>query len=384
MHGLKHKFLILILSIFFIFNFSNLYCKKDEIESYNQNYTFPFDPIIAGDPSGDLQDFEEKLEIIRGKMRIPGMSAAIAKNGKIVWAKGFGYADVENKRAATPNTSYRLASLTKTFASTVIMQLVEEGMVDLDDPVSDYGIELESRGIIRVKHLLTHTSEGTPGTFYSYNGNRYAMLDQVISAVTGKSFGELLAEKIIVPLGLELTGPATLEPAYFQITGINKTRLLNNLTLGYTSDGTKRLNYLFHFNSAAGLISTVIEISKYSMAINNNIFLSEEIQNLVFSPAVSNAGLSLPYGLGWFIQNKFDVKIVWHYGYSTAVSSLIVKIPEQKLTFVILANNDMLSRGSPGIGSDNNVTRSVVAEEFLNAFVFGDAELPDTAVDFSK
>ena len=131
MQRIKHNSLILILITVLGLNFCALYCSKDEVESYNQNSTFPFDPIIAGDPSGDIQEFEEKLETIRGRMRIPGMSAAIAKNGKIVWAKGFGYADVENKKAATPNTSYRLASLTKTFASTVIMQLVEEGIIDL-------------------------------------------------------------------------------------------------------------------------------------------------------------------------------------------------------------------------------------------------------------
>jgi CubicO group peptidase (beta-lactamase class C family) len=91
---------------------------------------------------------------------------------------------------------------------------------------------------------------------------------------------------------------------------------------------------------------------------------------------VSNTGEVLPYGLGWFIHWENDVKIIWHYGYWTAISSLIVKVPEKGLTFVLLANNDMLSRASYGIGIDSNITRSVPAEEFLNGFVFGDAELP--------
>ncbi len=71
-----------------------------------------------------------------------------------------------------------------------------------------------------------------------------------------------------------------------------------------------------------------------------------------------------------------NLKIIWHYGYWTGISSLIIKVPEKDMTFVLMANSDMLSRASHGIGSDSDITRSVPAEEFLNGFVFGGAELP--------
>ena len=87
------------------------------------------------------------------------------------------------------------------------MQLVEEGKIKLDDPVSKYGVQLESEGVIRVKHLLSHTSEGNPGERYSYNGNRFAELDKVIQKATGKSFAELLIANILDPLELKETGP---------------------------------------------------------------------------------------------------------------------------------------------------------------------------------
>jgi len=106
---------------------------------------------------------ETLLESLRQDLKIPAFSAAIVKDQKVIWAKGFGYADVENKIPATEHTAYHLASLTKTFASTILMQLVQEGKVKLDDPVSKYGITLESDGVIRVRHLLSHTSEGNPG-----------------------------------------------------------------------------------------------------------------------------------------------------------------------------------------------------------------------------
>src|ERR1044072_2461414 len=147
------------------------------------------------------------LENLRQELKIPALSAAIVKYQKVVWAKGFGYADVENKIPATEHTSYHLASLTKTFASTILMQLVQEGKINLDDPVSKYGIALESNGVIRVKHLFSHTSEGNPGERYSYNGNRFGELDKVVERATGKSFAELLIANILDPLDMKETAP---------------------------------------------------------------------------------------------------------------------------------------------------------------------------------
>src|SRR5690349_1852276 len=157
--------------------------------------------------AAQIARFETRLESLREELRIPAYSAAIVKDQKVIWAKGFGYADVDNKIPATEHTAYHLASLTKTFASTILMQLVQEGKIKLDDPVSKYGITLESNGVIRVRHLLSHTSEGNPGEQYRYNGNRFSELDKVIQKATGKSFGELLIANILDPLGMNETAP---------------------------------------------------------------------------------------------------------------------------------------------------------------------------------
>jgi CubicO group peptidase (beta-lactamase class C family) len=162
---------------------------------------------VTGAHTADLDPariarFETELETLRQELKIPAYSAAIVKNQKVIWAKGFGYADVENKIPATEHTAYHLASLTKTFASTIVMQLVQEGKIKLDDPVSKYGVTLESDGVIRVRHLLSHTSEGNPGEQYRYNGNRFAELDKVVQSATGKSFAELLIANILDPLGM--------------------------------------------------------------------------------------------------------------------------------------------------------------------------------------
>ncbi len=150
---------------------------------------------------------ETLLENLRQELKIPAYSAAIVKDQKVLWARGFGYADVENKIPATEHTPYHLASLTKTFASTILMQLVQEGKINLDDPVSKYGVNLESKGVITVRHLLSHTSEGNPGEQYRYNGNRFAELDKVVQKASGKSFAELLIANILDPLGMNETAP---------------------------------------------------------------------------------------------------------------------------------------------------------------------------------
>jgi CubicO group peptidase (beta-lactamase class C family) len=92
-----------------------------------------------------IKRFEQQLEDLRRALTIPGISAAIVKDGKLLWAKGIGFADVEHKVPATPETNYRIASLTKSFASTLLMQLVEQGKLDLDEPMGTYSPEFRQR-----------------------------------------------------------------------------------------------------------------------------------------------------------------------------------------------------------------------------------------------
>jgi CubicO group peptidase (beta-lactamase class C family) len=120
-----------------------------------------------------LARFEDQVDDLRTLLKIPGMSAVIVKDKEVLWAKGFGFADLENRIPATPETLYHIASLTKTFAATLIMQLVEQGQLDLDEPMSHYSSDFEDDSV-KIKHLLSHTSDGaTPGENYQYNGNRY-------------------------------------------------------------------------------------------------------------------------------------------------------------------------------------------------------------------
>jgi CubicO group peptidase (beta-lactamase class C family) len=140
--------------------------------------TPPTKPVEVNSEPWDK--FEAELEGLRQAMKIPGMSAAVVKDGHVVWARGLGYADIEKQIRATPETPYNLASVTKPHAALVVMQLVQEGKLSLDDPVSRYGVNLPEGDKVLVRHLMSHTSEGTPGQRYSYNGDRYALLGQVV------------------------------------------------------------------------------------------------------------------------------------------------------------------------------------------------------------
>src|SRR5580693_6978814 len=123
--------------------------------------------------------FLSGLDSIRISLKIPGMAVAVMKEDSILLNGGLGYADVKNKVKVTPKTTFRIASITKTFTSTLIMQLVEQGKLDLQDPISKFGIDLGDPRIT-VRNLLTHTSEIEPGKYYQYNGYRYGKLGQVI------------------------------------------------------------------------------------------------------------------------------------------------------------------------------------------------------------
>jgi CubicO group peptidase (beta-lactamase class C family) len=465
----------------------------------------------ASSEAARLAKLESSLESLRQDLKIPALSAAVVKDQKLLWAKGFGYADPEKKTPATEHTPYHLASLTKTFASTVLMRLVQDGKVRLDDPVSKYGINLESDGVIRVKHLLSHTSEGNPGEHYSYNGNRFGELDKVIERATGKSFGEILIADILDPLGMSESAPNVAPTLHTKSPGVGDPRAegevrdaVADLIAGYNAgnveqierrlaaqrnsfqgeggplrdivdldelrgafksgrrlkfemrdlevavygdtalttgffggtvsrpDGTSRadgpwrasfvwnkqdggwklvhthlsppnaalvtdawrqrfdtvtktlaqpyglddkfnpvrIKYPTYFGTSAGLMASVLDMAKYDIAVDQNRFLTKETQRLAFTPFTSTKGEALPYGLGWFTQDYKGTRLIWHYGYWTGNSSLILKVPERNLTFIIMANTDNLSRPTD-LGS-GDVLSSSVGLAFLKTFIFPD------------
>jgi CubicO group peptidase (beta-lactamase class C family) len=324
------------------------------------------------------------------------MSVAVLKGQHVAFANGFGYADIENQIYATENTPYYIASLTKPFGAAILMCLVEEGRVNLDevmrdllkesyfeygrhtaqgyedlckklrklawrygDLLWDYRCDSEK---ITVRHHLTHTSQGKPADRYHYNGFLYSFLSNVAEEASGKNFDELLVEKIIAPLGMTNTVPS--------ITETDRSRILRERAKSYRMAlwGFVPSNYEARVSASAGTVSTVMDLAKFDVAMDQNRILSRESKETMFTPMISNGGKTLPYGLGWFVQEYRGLKILWDYGYAPgACSSLIVKIPAKELTMILLANSDGASRNH-GLGA-GDVFTSPFAALFVRMFV---------------
>jgi CubicO group peptidase (beta-lactamase class C family) len=327
------------------------------------------------EPVTTVAGFDQRLEELRAQSRIPAITAVITRGQEVVWVRALGTADLATGRLATDTTVYHLASITKPFASVVLLQLVQEGKLSLDDPVSKFGIVLQSSGTVLVRHLMSHTSEGAPGTTFRYNGDRFALLDAVVAQAGGVSFAAALQERVIAQLGLRHTAPNPQSPS-FAAAGLNLSAFDANLARGYIAAGTSHTPtpYPALFSVAAGLTASALDVAAFSMAMDRNALLAPETKALAFAPTVNPAGDTLPYGLGWFSTRYQGVRVVWQYGLWTAISSLIIKVPERELTFVVLGNTDALSAPYP-LGSGRLET-SPWAREFLDAFVIGSVPLP--------
>jgi CubicO group peptidase (beta-lactamase class C family) len=269
------------------------------------------------------------------------------------------------------------------------MQLVQEGKLSLDDPVSRYGVTLPEGDKVLVRHLMSHTSEGTPGQHYQYNGARYGQLSQVVQAATGRSLQEWVYERILQPLGMENTAPSppaacaglpfapTCERVYAALTRLYCLDVDFNLAPGLSQD---------YFNAGAGLMSTVVDLSKFDAALDANTLVTAATKELMWTPTVSNSGQKLPYGLGWFTQSYRGTRLIWHSGFSPpSTSALFLKLPEKGLTLIVLANTDLLSRPyQAGHGDANDVLSSLVAVTFYKRFVLAaHYARPLPAIDWS-
>jgi len=303
-----------------------------------------------------LERFDKEVDDLRNRLRIPGLSVVVLKDQEVLRAKGYGFADLENRVPATPDTLYSIASLTKTFASTLIMRLVEQGKLDLDEPMSRYSSDFKDESV-RIKHLLSHTSSGTPGDRFAYDGNRYDYLTAVIEKKTGRPFVNVVVETFFDPLGMSdsVPYPNVVVDADKWISSLGKDRLdryrksLTKFAQPYGYYGAGEIVHSSYppedaIGAAAGLLSTVRDMARYDIAIDRHVFLKQVTQERAWTPFVSNGGARLPYGLGWFVTDWHGRKLVWHYGqWGTGFSAMYLKVPAKNVSVVMLANSEALA-----------------------------------------
>jgi CubicO group peptidase (beta-lactamase class C family) len=339
-------------------------------------------PFIAYGQTGSAADrdrlaqFQQSLDSLRRQYGVPGLSAVIVNNGRIIWEQGFGFQDVENQIPATPDTPYRTASITKTFASMLLMKCVERGALNLDTQIRNYtsGIA-DSR--VTVRHLFTHTSQSSPpGEKYLYSGDRYSYLTPVVQSCDGQFFREALAKNILDRLemwdsvpGQDMEFPTPEAAAMFTPETLDRyTRVIQRLAKPYVVDNSGQPILSAYpprgISAAAGLISTVRDLARYDAAIDQHVLLQTQTQEQAWTNHVNSKGERLPYGLGWFVQVYGGQRLIWHYGQWDTFSGLYLKVPGRNITLILLANSSRLSSPFSSLGA-GNVTGSPFANLFL-------------------
>jgi CubicO group peptidase (beta-lactamase class C family) len=293
-------------------------------------------------------------------------SVLVAENGKVVYKKGFGLANMEWAIPNQPDTKFRIGSVTKQFTAALVLQLVDEGKVKLDGKITDYlpDYRKDTGDKVTIHQLLNHTSgipsytsrpgfmaefsrdpitvtdfvkkfasgdlEYEPGSKFSYNNSGYVLLGAIIEKVTGEAYEKALTKRILAPLGMTNTGYD------------HQSALIQKRAGGYqkTPDGFLNTAYLDMSipYSAGSMYSTVEDLYKWDQSLYEDKILSAEAKRLMFTPGLGN------YGYGFRINDepmgKTDqkTKIIGHGGAINGFNSLITRAVDKRQTVIILDN----------------------------------------------
>jgi CubicO group peptidase (beta-lactamase class C family) len=327
-------------------------------------------------PGSTLPVLESYLEALRLQAGIPGMSAAVVRDGEVAWDRGFGYENVAARVRATPDTPYLVGDVAETFAAVLLLQCVEQRRLTLDDPIDTYGLTAPEPSAT-VRQLLSHTPPVTGG--FAYSPARYSHLTEVMEWCAPQPFRKSVAHRILNRLamtdsvpGTDWKDPAfTLPEALFdQADRDHYIAVLNRLAVPYKVQGRTKVERtelpLTGINATGGLVSTARDLAKFDRALDDEDapLLRAETLAAAWTPAAVAPGTPSPMGLGWFVQSYKGEPVVWHFGsVPNAYSSLIVKLPLRRMTFILLANSDGLS--STFDLAEGDVTKSLFASLFL-------------------
>lgn len=293
-------------------------------------------------------------------------SVLVAENGKVVFKKGYGMANMEWNIDNAPDTKFRLGSITKQFTSMLVMQLVEKGKIKVNDKITTYlpDYPKTTGDKITVHHLLTHTSgipnytnfpgffeklsrdpykpeaflkqfselplEFEPGSTFNYSNSGYFLLGVLIEKVTGKPYDQVLREQILTPLQMNATGYDLYEP------------ILAKRAAGYEKKGTKYVNAAYldmTIPYAAGsLYSTVEDLYLWDQALYTDKLISASSKAILFTPFLSN------YAYGWGVNKtkigelKDSLQMIGHSGGINGFNTIITRLPKDKHLVVLLNN----------------------------------------------
>ncbi len=303
---------------------------------------------------------------------IPAASIAVAANGRALYNKAFGLSDVENNLPAQTKSVFRLASVSKPITAVAVMQLVEQGKIDLDAPAEQYlptfpkkqwsftvrqllghqsgvrhyqGLEEEYRiGSRRYKDLneaITIFSNDSlrhrPGERYSYTTFGYSLLGVIIETASGMTFEEYIRTNICAPAGMTST--------YMD----RSTDIISYRTRGYAFDSLGRLrnavaidpNYKF---PGGGIVSTAEDMVRFASAVMSGLLIRPETFAMMTVMGTLADGTTTGYGLGWSLGTASAPDAVLHKGMQQGTTTVLLLLPEAKCAAVILTNREQTGR----------------------------------------
>ncbi|MBD2313892.1 beta-lactamase family protein [Desertifilum sp. FACHB-1129] len=318
---------------------------------------------------------DDYLQTIMAQHHIPGLSVAAIQEGETVLIKGYGLANVEHAVSATEHTVYEIASIGKTFSAIATLMLVEEGMISLSDRIIDYLDDPpEAWQPVTLKHILTHQSgipsytdapnyweltrlelskaevlglvsdlplKFPPGQESAYDNTGYYLLGLMLEKVMGKTYGEVLRDRIFAPLGMNAT----------QMN--NPAHIVPHRASGYQWRNNQLHNKPYYSPSvtysAGGQLSSVADMVKWEKALYNQTLLQPATLEQMWMPYPSVRGNEwedrrYALGLGWFILNYGDRRVVGHNGSILGFASNITRFIDDRISVIVLCNLDRIAR----------------------------------------
>ncbi|MGC1292316.1 MAG: serine hydrolase domain-containing protein [Candidatus Acidiferrales bacterium] len=295
---------------------------------------------------------------------IPGLAVAVAIDGHLVYAEGFGYADLEERVPAWPTTKFRIGSISKTLTAAALMQLVEQGKIDLDAPVQKYVPSFPNKGAEITPRLLAGHLAGIrhyrgdefliskhydsvlegltifendplvapPGTKFSYSSYGFDLLSAVIESASGENFLDYMQRHVFTPLGLIDTTPDQNRSIVTQ-----RARFYER-----EKDGAEE-NAPYVDNSykwaGGGFLSTPVDLVRFGSALLHPGFLTEDSLHQLFTSQKTNVGVETGYGIGWFIhKSQNGQRIYEHSGGSVGGTSQLIIYPDSRVVVALTSN----------------------------------------------
>jgi len=336
-----------------------------------------------------IEEYERELELLKLFSKTPGAAIAIVKDSTIIYLKGFGVREVGERDSVNVNTVFRIASVSKCFASFLTGILVEEKRINWDDQVVQYLPEFELNSPeqtqkLKIKHVLSHSTglpfhaytnlveDGQPltemlsqlkdvplasnvGELYSYQNVAYSLVGETIKSATGKSYEGWMIEKVFGPLNMK---NASID--YFSIV-TNKNVAKPHLPRRGGWRKTKITNTYYNVSPAGGINASISDMAKWMIALlgNRPDVIKQETLETLFTPFIKapsknrNYGRmhklsDSHYGLGWRILHYPSDTLVYHGGYVNGYRSEVAVNQRDRIAICILAN-------APGELADNGI-----------------------------